>query len=42
MEIEKLKYMIGMLKQVKNNEISSEKAEIEVGKKLSADYVEPL
>ena len=41
MEIEKLKYMIGMLKQVKNNEISSEKAEIEVGKKLFADYVEP-
>ncbi len=41
MDIQKLKYMIKMVKQVQQSKISEHDASVEVGKELFKEYVEP-
>jgi hypothetical protein len=39
MDIDKLKYMIGMVKKINNNKISEHNASVEVGKVLVKDFI---
>ena len=41
MDIERLTYMINMIKQAKSNSISEHDASVEVGQRLVDDFVKP-